>query len=660
MNIKILHSWLLEFLDTKATPQQIQQYVSLCGPSIESVEKISDDWVYDIEITSNRIDTVSVVGIARETATILNRFNIPAQFKKPNISEPPLPTHTLPFFIQDDKRLCKRLMAVVMDHVIVGNSPEIIKKRLETAGIRSISNLVDITNYVMLEVGHPTHVFDYDRIKTNTFILRNAKKEEKITTLDEKTYILFETDIIIDDGTGRVIDLPGIMGTANSVVTEDTKRIVFFIESNNPQAIRKSSMKHGIRTMAASINEKNPHPDLVKEALFRGIELFNQYANANVASSIFDIYPGIVSPKKIFVDISFIQRKIGLIIKEEQIKTILTDLEFKVKNIKGMLEIEVPAFRYFDVSEKEDIVEEIARIYGYHNIPGKLPPLTHIKQPIEIERFFYFQNIVKTFLKHQVFHEVLNYSAYSSVLLEKFDLKETEHLYITNTISQDFKYLRISLIPSLIKNLKDNEGFSNDFNLFEIAKTYIPQQKNLPEERFKLSFVTKKSFLYCKGILESLLKELHITNYSFTPSSHPYFAKTMQAELCINSISVGVFGKIKNTITNKFQFSSSVFTGEFDFGNLIENARLMPVYKPFNPHAAIQLDLTIIKNQPYSEIICLAMKSAPHLTHISLKDTYKDNITLHLVFSSPKRNYTENEALIELNNIKEKLLRSVT
>ncbi|PJB88602.1 hypothetical protein CO083_02205, partial [Candidatus Roizmanbacteria bacterium CG_4_9_14_0_8_um_filter_34_12] len=415
MNIKITHSWLLEYLETKATPQQIQEYLSLCGPSIERIEKVGDDWIYEIEITSNRIDTVSVVGIAREAGAILSRFNIPARFKPPQIKAP-IDNPVLPFTIKDPKNLCNRLMAVVMNNVSVENSPEYIKNRLLVAGIRSLNNLVDITNYVMLEIGHPTHVFDYDRIKTNNFLIRQAKKGEKITTLDEKTYELFENDIIIDDGTGKIIDFPGIMGTANSVVTNETKRIVFFIESNDSVAIRKSSMTHGIRTMAASINEKYPDINLVKTALFRGIELFEKYAKAKVASKIFDIYPNPVQDKKIEISYEYLTERIGVTIPVNKIKDILLNLGFKIYEKNNKLEITDPSFRFHDVSQPEDIVEEIARIYGYHNIPSQLPPMVYIKQPEDTERLFQYQQVIKTYLKHQGCFEVMNYSACSQDL----------------------------------------------------------------------------------------------------------------------------------------------------------------------------------------------------------------------------------------------------
>jgi len=651
MNIKITHSWLTEYLETKATPQQIQEYLSLCGPSIERIEKVGDDCVYEIEITSNRIDTVSVVGIAREASAILSRFNIPARFKPPQIKSP-VDNPVLPFTIKDPINLCNRLMAVVMNNVSVENSPEYIKNRLLVAGIRSLNNLVDITNYVMLEIGHPTHVFDYDRIKTNNFLIRQAKKGEKITTLDEKTYELFENDIIIDDGTGKIIDFPGIMGTANSVVTNETKRIVFFIESNDSVAIRKSSMTHGIRTMAASINEKYPDINLVKTALFRGIELFEKYAKAKVASKIFDIYPNPVQDKKIEISYEYLTERIGVTIPVNKIKDILLNLGFKIYEKNNKLEITDPSFRFHDVSQPEDIVEEIARIYGYHNIPSQLPPMVYIKQPEDTERLFQYQQVIKTYLKHQGCFEVMNYSACSQDLLETFDLQTKAYLEITNTISQDIKYLRQSLVPSLIKNIKDNEGYKSNLKLFEIAKTYFPTEKDLPEEKFKIACVVNTNFSDLKGLIDGLVKELNIDEVTIESIVNKFFTSSTVGEIKIGNKVIGNFGKISAEHTAKLQLKSDVFAFELDFTSLIATARLMPVYKKFSQFANIHLDLTIEHTRPYNEIISIAKKNATHLIDVSLKDQYKNNLTLHFVFASNDRNLTEKEAMEELEKIK--------
>lgn len=696
MNIKITHSWLLEYLDTKATPQQIQEYLSLCGPSVERIEKVGSDWTYDIEITSNRIDTVSVIGIAREAGAILNRFNIPAHFKPPLVKTP-IDDSKLPFAIKDPDKLCHRLMAVVMDNVSIGDSPEYIKNRLLAAGIRSLNNLVDITNYVMLEIGHPTHVFDYDRIKTNNFLIRHAKKGERMTTLDDKTYELFENDIIIDDGTGKIIDFPGIMGTANSVVTNNTKRIVFFIESNDSVAIRKSSMTHGIRTMAASINEKYPDINLVQTALYRGIELFEKHAKAKVASEIFDLYPNPVKDKKIEVSYHYLNERIGVEIPKKQIDDILKDLGFVTSHLEprsagegsdnDKFTIIVPSFRSHDVSQPEDIVEEVARIYGYHNISTHLPPMVYIKQPEDTERLFQYQQIIKTYLKHQGFFEVMNYSANSQELLDAFSLESKNYLEITNTISQDIKYLRQTLIPSLVKNIKDNEGYLSNLKLFEIAKTYIPTEKDLPRnhkttdvnlkinryslqsnnentpsasswlrglpiENFKIACIVNTSFSDLKGILDGLVKELNIDEVTIEPTKNSLFTSSIAGEIKIGNIIIGTFGKVSAEHTSKLQLKSEVFAFELDFTELISTARLMPVYKKFSQFANIHLDLTIEHNRPYNEIISIVQKNAPHLIDVSLKDQYKNNITLHFVFAAHDRNLTEKEAMEEMEKVK--------
>ena len=232
MNIKITHSWLLDYLDTDATPVEIQKYLSLCGPSVERIEKVGDETVYDIEITSNRVDTACVIGIAEESHAILKRFGKKAELKEPHLAEIAPVVHPVPLDIHDPQNCTRRLLGLVMEIDGVKESPQFMQTRLNAIDIRSLNTIVDITNYVMTAIGHPCHVFDYDRISTHKLIIRHAKKGEEIITLDEKKYHLDEQDIVIDDGTGKVIDLPGIMGTTNSVVTNDTKRILLFIESN--------------------------------------------------------------------------------------------------------------------------------------------------------------------------------------------------------------------------------------------------------------------------------------------------------------------------------------------------------------------------------------------------------------------------------------------
>jgi len=217
-------------LNTKATPGKVAEYLSLCGPSTERVEKYGNDFIYDIEVTTNRIDTASVYGIAREASAILPRFKIAAKLKpiRQTSNEFVFIKNVNYVTAQVNPNLCPRFTAVLIRNVEIGESPDLIKTRLESAGVRAINNIVDISNYVMLELGQPVHTFDYDKIKGAKMILRESKKGEKITTLDSKEFTLPGGDIVIEDGEGRLIDLAGIMGGALSAVDEGTKNILLF------------------------------------------------------------------------------------------------------------------------------------------------------------------------------------------------------------------------------------------------------------------------------------------------------------------------------------------------------------------------------------------------------------------------------------------------
>ncbi|TXH01531.1 MAG: hypothetical protein E6P95_01615, partial [Candidatus Moraniibacteriota bacterium] len=283
MNILIPNSWLSEYLQTNATPQQFADAMSLTSVSIERIEKVGSDFVYDIEVTTNRPDLMSIVGIAREASAVLPQQGYTAKFKPHTIDHTPTTSKSDMLCISSDPTLINRIMAVVLE-IDLHASPEYISDRLTKTGIRSINNAVDVTNYIMREIGHPSHVFDYDRLNNHTLNIRRSKKGEKITTLDGKEYTLPGNDIVADDGNGTIIDLLGIMGTANSVVVDTTKRIVLFLDNNNHNLLRKTSMNLGIRTEAAVLNEKGVNPDIMLPTLVTGIELLKKYAGAKVIS----------------------------------------------------------------------------------------------------------------------------------------------------------------------------------------------------------------------------------------------------------------------------------------------------------------------------------------------------------------------------------------
>lgn len=632
MNIKITYKWLLDFLDTNANPYDIQKYLSLAGPSIERVEKINNDYVYDIEVISNRIDYASVFGIAQETSAILPIYN-----KKANLKINPFEKyHFNKLMIKNNKyqlkptineNLCSRFSALIFYNIKIKPSPDFIKNRLILAGVKSINNVVDISNYLMLTLGQPVHMFDYDKIFGQTMILRESKKGEKIITLDGNQVILPGGDIVIEDGHGRLIDLCGIMGGLNSAIDNNTKRVILFVQTYNKEKIRKTTMTTGIRTLAATYFEKGLDEERVEPTLVYGAELIMAYANGQPASKIIDIYKNPYKEKTIELSYEKINQIIGITIDKKKIINILSNLGFKVKSTDKKIVVSVPSYRKYDVSIPEDLIEEIARIYGYNNLKGQLQPLVYIKQPEEFEKFFNLSFKIKYFLKHLGLNEVINYSMISEELIKKWgnqlNFSTNDHIKLANPISKEIEYMRLSLIPSLYKNLAENTGKKEILKFFEIAKVYY---KNNPKEKtsfpaneiYRLAIAVNTDYLDLKGIIEALFKELNLK-------------KLPQYQ-----------------IINKDNF----YFVEIDFQTLIQNYQTFPKYQSINPYAVIKLDKTfeISEKQTYNDIENKAKKSNL-LKKIEVISLYKNKLTLRFYFSSNDKNLTEEEAIKELEKI---------
>jgi phenylalanyl-tRNA synthetase beta chain len=655
MNILIPDRWLRDYLQTDATPKQIKECLSLCGASIERINQVPDDFIYDIEITSNRVDMASVYGIAREAAAILPRFNIPAKLIKPEIIETDIPKNTLPFELLDPDKICNRILACILEVDMVKKAPDYMKERIEKSGIRSLNSLVDITNYVMLELGHPCHVFDYDRIKTHKFIIRYAKNDEQIITLDQKVYKLSNNDVIIDDGTGQIIDLPGIMGTQNSVVTNDTKRIIFFIESNNPVLIRKTSIRYGIRTMAATINEKHPDPELAKTALFRGIDLYKKEAGGKVKSKIYDLYPVISTPLTVKTTYSFINNRIGVNIKNEDINSILESLNFKVHAKDNFLEIIPPTYRQFDITIPEDIVEEVARMYGYFNLPseimeGKIPANTE-------SPFLSLELKVKTMLKYFGLTEIYNYSFISGDMILKSSLDPKKHIKVTNPLTSETEYMRISLLPSLLETVRYNQNLKEKLELFELSKIYLNSPGSLPKEKLQLVISNQDNFYILKGIVEQIFEEVGIKTYSQLQHTANFFHPKQTVSLNIDNDILAIIGTANPAITNKFEINDKLFIAEIDMDNLVKYSSNIKKYKHISLYPPVVEDLTFVLNSKvtYFMLTETISKTDPLITKLEMISKFEDSITIKITY----QNNTGNLSNEEVGIIRSKIAQNV-
>lgn len=644
MNIKILDSWLRDYVKTSATPATIAEKLSLTSVGIEHITKYKNDFVYDIEVTTNRPEMMSVVGIAREAATVLPQSGIKAEFKAPAYKVPAVKIAKDPeLTIKNDPALVGRICAVVME-VNLKESPQYVKDRLESSDIRSLNNVIDVTNYVMREIGHPTHVFDYDRLTDHTLVIRESKKGEKVKTLDNKEYTLSGGDIVADNGKGEIIDLMGVMGTANSVVTNDTKRILFFIDNVEQNHIRKTSMEHGIRTEAAVLNEKGINPEYAYEALAAGIALFQKIANGKIISNIIDMYPNPPKATKLTLSEKKLHTVAGVEIPLKTAVEILTKLGFEVKAQDHSLDVTVPPYKSgVDMQIAEDLIEEIARIYGYHNIPNTLPAITKA-QPFHLEADdFYWEDRVKDMLKYWGFTEVYTYPMVSKDLY-KGEIENA--VTIANPLTEEFVYMRTTLIPGLMKVVKDNQDHP-EIKLFEIANIYEQNGKDLPKQLLRLVGIVAKakvSFYEVKGVVEQLLDDLGITEVNF---KHLDEGSRYGATVFIGKKEIGVIEML----------SDHAVDFELEFDVIKAHAKLKKVYRPVSMYPAIIEDLALIApaNELTGDIMETIAKQSPLIVDVSLLDKYRETRTFHVVYQSDEKNLTDKE----VGEIREKILKAV-
>ena len=380
MDIKLPHSLLKEFLDTSARPEQIAKSLSLCGPTVDRITSYKNDYLYHIEVITNRIDSASAFGIAREAAAILPQFKYKAKIKNDpyqlNLKQlGDLPKNS-PLNLQIlDNSLIPRFTAIALTNTQVKPSPKPVQDWLNLSGLRPLNNVIDITNELTLKYGQPVHAFDLDKIANQQLILRESKKGESITTLDGRVHHLQGGDIVIQDGSGRLIDLCGIMGGQSSAIDSNTKNVLLFVQTYEPKHIRKTSLYTQERTLAAQIFEKRPDPELVLPTLIAGVKLLEQRANAIISSNLIDLYPDPAKNKTINLDLNWLNQFAGISLKPTQVSSILKKLGFTSKSITSqVLRVTVPSWRHHDINLTQDLAEEIIRIHGYFLLTSNLPP----------------------------------------------------------------------------------------------------------------------------------------------------------------------------------------------------------------------------------------------------------------------------------------------
>jgi len=645
------------------------------GLPITQALSLRADYLLEIEVTANRPDAMSVVGLAREAAAVLGtKFDL--KVPKPNLKI----AKNIPLSVQVlEPKLCLRYNAVVMTDVKVGPSPLWLQLRLIFAGLRPINNLVDITNYILLEYGRPMHVFDYEKLNGQKIIVRLAKRGEKILALDGKTYELRPHHLVIADSKEPVA-VGGIMGGELSAATEKTKTIVFECAAFDPVLIRKTARELNLHSDSSDLFEKNLHPQSTYLGILRAIELTQQLAGGKVASPIIDVGVKNYAAKKIKFDLASIKRYLGLEIPVTTVKKILTSLGFTVSGTKT-LSVAVPWWRANDVVFDYDLVEEVARIYGFANLPSRLPQgQIPVEQP-NLE--FFWEDVCKDTLAGLGFCEVYNYSMLSEKLLAKVFFPASQALRINNPLNEEFEYLRTTLLAGILQNVSDNSKNFADQKIFELSNVYLPTKANdLPQELPKLTGAivsnANDAFFQAKGVVELLLKKLGINNYKLvlTDSACPLWAKGQALDVILGKEFLGQFGLVKQNILDNFGLkkparlaedgeSRRVALFDFDFKVLVKLATAVKSYQPIPEFPGVTRDLAVVINKTLSwqEIRDLANQVNQLIVDIEYLSTFTDDsigtgkksLAFRLTFRAADRTLKSEEVDEVIKKIIEKL-----
>src|SRR3989344_1883740 len=661
MNILIPHEWLKTHLDTRATPEELKDALSLCGLSVEKTIPAGKDVVFDIEVTTNRVDCMSVRGIAREAAAILPEFGSSARLN-PMALTPVASRKPLDIKIVNDQKLCHRILAIKLTCVRITKSPAWLADRLTKVGQRPLNNIIDITNYVMWELGHPIHVFDYDRLAAKTILVREGRTDERLVTLDGKEHVLRGGEVAVDDGTGTIIDLPGIMGTENTVVTETTKNILLWIESIDNKKIRHASMGLAIRSQAAILNEKGVDPELGKDAILRAIELYRDHCEATIGSSLVDQYPNKPRIRTIRLPQERLTAYMGLVVEPNKVERILTSLGCTVKTEKKdkhnyAYHITPPSGRALDLTIPEDAIEEIARIYGYHNLPsvlmgGEIPVATRPFDTFRLER------LVKQSCADWGLIEVYTHSLVSETLAILSSEPLEKHLKVSNPLSEDQVYLRRSLIPSHLEVIKSNPTFEQ-MNIFECANVYRKTEgTKLPKEKTQLLFTIVGSYPEAKAILEPLLERLHV-EYQILPTDG--VARTLEplrsAAIISNQEVIGEIGEVKREILGGLGLAPRVSAVIIDMDKLQKVARYYPTYQPLPKHPPVKEEMTLIlPTKTYlGEVIEEIYDTSRYVEKVELGEVFGQNATFRVIYRHPDKSLSDEEVAPLRRKIKQNL-----
>lgn len=660
--MKVLVSWLREYVDIPFSIDELEERLSMLGLGVESVERTGrDDAVFDLEIAANRGDLMSHLGVARELAAAAR-----SAVRLPSV-EGARDRSAVSEFVRVEVRepnLCPRFTATMLVDVRVGSSPEWLARRLEACDIRSINNIVDVTNYVMLEMGQPMHAFDYDRVRGGHLVVRPARPKEVLTTLDGVQRTLDPQTLVVADAE-QAAGIAGIIGGAPSEITTSTRRVLLEAAVWHPPMIRRTSKRLGVRTESSARFERGVDQAGVPSASARAIALMQQVAGGRALDGLIDVQARQVSQKQIALRWSTVPRLLGTDVPLKDGVATLRSLGFQVEASDRTVSVLVPSYRP-DVEREEDLVEDIARHHGYDRIPEEMPVEVTAQgswaPSIDAERAVH-DTLIRAGLTEVLTVPLTNGGALDMLRLPDKH-PDRDAVPIRNPMVEDHVLLRTTLLPGLLHVARTNASHRmTDIQVFEIGRTFHPNREgarerrslgvlmtgatlrgvwNLPPEAVRVTYYT------LKGVLETLLGELRIAQAEFRPSQMSWQHPGRAASLVLAGQPIGTLGELHPDVSRELDLPAVTCIAEVDLEALLAHAVLQPRFVPPPRYPSVRRDISFVVDAgiPVAEVETAIRKAGGRLLEsVELFDVYtgppipegRRNLAYALGFRAPDR-----------------------
>lgn len=616
--------WLADYVDLSMPMEELTDRLTITGLNLEGIEEVGADTAIDLEVTSNRPDCLGHIGVAREVAVIFGK-KLKKPEPRPSGSGPKIAETTSVTIEADD--LCPRYTARVIKGVKIGPSPDWLANRLRSLGIAVINNVVDITNYVMMEIGQPLHAFDFAKLKGGKIIVRRSTQGEEFTAIDHKTYTLTGEEVVIADAE-RPVALGGVMGGADTEVTDETVDVLIEAADFDQMAVRGAARRHVLFSPSSYRFERGVDPEGIDWASRRCCELILELAGGELCEGVIDEGNQEDTRPTIKLRYDQIPRILGIEVEKDEVRRILTDLGCEeTHNCDHCVKAIPPTWRA-DLTREADLLEEVARIHGYDRIPEdvgvRMAPSHRTREDVVLER-------VRHAMTAAGFDEALTLSAVDENASDAFQPWTGEApLAVATPVLRRANRLRQTVVPSLLECRRLNETQSNPtIELFEIAKVYLPKPGALPGEKRVLALTSGGGFREVKGVLETLLA--HIAPglaWSVEPTEHELLDAARCCRLVVDGEQLGVLGELSTAGQDRFNLRGGSTIAEVDLAPIIAAARLVPTAGPLSSYQPVTRDLNIVLDESvrWADVERIA-RSAGGATLESLTfqdDSYRD------------------------------------